>query len=88
VNNPDLNSSSMIGKVEKAKRYAQERDRIRFETLSVTFHGENNDHHVSFDGTVWHCDCSFFQSHAMCSHTMALEKVLEQMVPDPARADN
>jgi len=36
----------MIGKIEKAKRYASQRDRIRIDSLSVTFEGENNDHTV------------------------------------------
>jgi len=31
----------MIGKIEKAKRYAEERDRIRFNQFSVTFDGDN-----------------------------------------------
>ena len=25
----------------------------------------------------WQCDCDFFQSRGRCSHTMALEKILE-----------
>ena len=40
-------NSSVIGKIEKAKRYAQERTRMRFTALSVDFHGENGDHQVS-----------------------------------------
>jgi hypothetical protein len=77
----------MIGKIEKAKRYAEERTRIKFDTLNVTFHGENNEHHVSFDGHDWHCDCDFFQSRKVCSHTMALERVLEKMVPTASAPD-
>ena len=36
----------MIGKIEKAKRYAEQRDRIRISSLTVTFEGENNPHTV------------------------------------------
>ena len=32
----------MIGKIEKAKRYAEERDRILFTRFTVTFDGDNN----------------------------------------------
>jgi hypothetical protein len=71
----------MVGKIEKAKRYAEQRDRIRFEQFLVTFDGENNAHTVHFQEGSWHCDCHFFQSRAVCSHTMALERILEDMVP-------
>ncbi|MEP7284199.1 MAG: SWIM zinc finger family protein [Chloroflexota bacterium] len=71
----------MIGKIEKAKRYAEERTRIHFKDFSVAFDGENGEHTVTFDGNQWKCDCHFFQSRNVCSHTMALEKVLEGMLP-------
>ncbi len=73
----------MIGKIEKAKRYAAERDRIHFEEFTVTMDGENNPHTVHFKDGIWHCDCDFFQSRGRCSHTMALEMILERMIPEP-----
>ncbi len=71
----------MIGKIEKAKRYAQERERFRFEKFDVTFGGDNNTHRVTFDHGVFHCDCEFFVLRARCSHTMALEQLLDKMLP-------
>lgn len=73
----------MIGKIEKAKRYAQERDRIHISSITVTFEGENNPHTVTMNDGIWNCDCSFFQSRGRCSHTMALEQILEGMLPEP-----
>ena len=73
----------MIGKIEKAKRYAEERDRIRFDQFLVTFDGENNPHVVHFNQGDWKCDCDFFQTRGVCSHTMALERILEGMIPEP-----
>jgi len=73
--------NGMIGKIEKAKRYAEERTRMHFSNFKVSFNGENGDHTITFDGHHWNCDCNFFHSHSVCSHTMALEKVLEGMVP-------
>ncbi len=70
----------MIGKIEKAKRYAEERDRIEFKQFVVTFEGENNDHTVSYEDGTWQCNCDFFQTRGRCSHTMALETILEGMV--------
>lgn len=71
----------MIGKIEKAKRYAQERNRFRFEKFDVTFSGDNNNHQVTFDHGVFHCDCEFFVLRGRCSHTMALEQLLDKMLP-------
>lgn len=71
----------MIGKIEKAKRYAQERERFRFDRFDVTFHGDNNDHRVSCEHGVFHCDCEYFVLRGRCSHTMALEQMLDKMIP-------
>jgi hypothetical protein len=75
--------SGMIGKIEKAKRYAQERNRVRFESFTVTFDGQNNPHTVHMQNGVWLCDCDFFKSRGRCSHSMALEIILEGMLPIP-----
>jgi hypothetical protein len=74
-------NSSVIGKIEKAKRYAQERDRMRVSALTVHFRGENDEHEVTFAGDKWHCTCEFFEGHGTCAHSMALEHVLEGMLP-------
>jgi hypothetical protein len=71
----------MIGKIEKSKIYAEERERIQFESLTVTLRGDNDAvHQVSYHDGIWHCDCSFFSTRGVCSHTMALERVLADMV--------
>jgi hypothetical protein len=76
----------MIGKIDKSKRYAEERDRIRVETLTVTFNGKNNSHTVHYNHGTWQCDCEFFQTRGRCSHTMALEIILEGMLPETLEA--
>ncbi len=73
--------SSLIGKIEKARRYATERHRMQVDGMRVTFHGENSDHEVGLADGRWSCSCDFFQGWGVCSHTMALEKVLTGMVP-------
>jgi len=73
--------SSLIGKVEKAKVYARERHRMQIDGLHVSFHGENSDHEVAIRDGRWSCNCDFFDAWQVCSHTMALERVLEGMVP-------
>ena len=74
----------MIGKIEKAKRYASEKDRIKIKSLTVTFEGENNPHTVHLVEGLWQCDCDFFQTRSRCSHTMALEMILDGMLPETA----
>ena len=72
----------MIGKIEKAKFYAEERDkRINFQSLHVSILGDNDvTHEVRYDGGHWDCDCNYFVSHQVCSHTMAMERILGSMV--------
>lgn len=70
----------MIGKIEKAKRYAEERERFHFTSFSVDVEGENNQHTVTYDHGVWTCTCSFFASRGRCSHTIALEFILKGML--------
>jgi len=78
----------MIGKIEKAKRYAEQRDRIHFLSFGVTFDGENNPHTVTYSAGQWDCDCSFFKSRGVCSHTMALERILAGMLPESQHTES
>jgi hypothetical protein len=78
--------SSLIGKIEKARRYALETDRVTFYELAVKFRGENSDYDTSYRDGSWHCTCSFFSKWGLCSHTMAMEKILATMLPPEARA--
>jgi hypothetical protein len=73
--------SSVIGKIEKAKRYACEPSRFTFDGLSATVRGDNSAHEVSLAAGEWTCNCDFFGSHRICSHTMAMERLLAGMVP-------
>ena len=76
--------SSLIGKVEKAKRYAQERDRVKLSELTASFRGEHDNYEVSYKNGKWHCTCNFFSSWKLCSHTMALQMIMDKMLPEEA----
>lgn len=76
--------SSLIGKIEKAKRYAEEKDRISFAEFRVNFRGDNDSYTTNFKDGKWYCSCSFFSIHGTCSHSMALERVLSGMLPEEA----
>ena len=77
--------SSVIGKIEKANRYARETDRISFESLSVSFRGDNDTHRVSLDADRWACNCHYFESWKTCAHVLALQQILGVMLPEEAQ---
>ncbi len=77
--------SSLIGKVEKANRYAHELDRVSFQQLAVTFKGDNDTHTVRLDGEAWQCTCHFFESWGSCVHVLSLQKILGVMLPETAQ---
>ncbi|HEX6140869.1 MAG TPA: hypothetical protein VF013_10500 [Candidatus Limnocylindria bacterium] len=75
----------MIGKVEKAMRYAHEPDRVKFRSLTATFAGDNSTHTISLDADEWRCDCHLFESAGGCSHTLAIQKMLDPWLTDEAK---
>ena len=77
--------SSVIGKIEKANRYARELDRITFDRFSVTFRGDNDTHVVTLDADRWQCSCHYFDSWKTCAHVLALQKIMGQMLPESAQ---
>ena len=77
--------SSMIGKVEKAMRYAHEPDRVTFSSFQASFAGDNGTHTVTLDADAWHCDCHLFETAGGCTHTLAMQKMLDPMLTDAAR---
>ena len=72
--------SSLIGKIEKANRYAQEPERIIFSNFEATFAGGNGDYTVNYSDGQWDCTCNFFSTWHICCHSMAMEKLLDPMV--------
>lgn len=77
-------NSGLIGKVDKSKKYAQERHRMHVASLQVEFDGENDKHQVALEGDAWRCTCDFFGGWGACAHTMALERILDGMIPTSA----
>jgi hypothetical protein len=78
--------SSLIGKVEKSKRYAQEPDRVTLSEFSADFRGEHNNYTVSYKDNKWHCTCKFFSQWKTCSHTMALQQLFSMVLPKEVSA--
>ncbi len=81
-------NSGMIGKIQKAKRYAEQLERITFDEFNVTIKGDHNMHVVSYKQGRWSCDCGFFAQRGVCSHTMAMERILGVMLPVAQEAES
>ncbi len=72
--------SSIIGKIDKARKYAEEKERVSINSFSATFQGNHNSYDVSFNAGAWDCECHFFATRAVCSHTMALQRMLDDVL--------
>ncbi|MBC8163422.1 MAG: hypothetical protein H7Z42_19615 [Roseiflexaceae bacterium] len=77
--------SDLIGKIEKARRYAQEPERVALDELKARFHGGNNEHNVTLREGAWNCDCEFFRVRRTCAHVMAMQKMFNPMLSEQAR---
>lgn len=73
--------SSLIGKIQKAKVYAEQLDRVSVQDLTVQFRGDHNTYDVSFHNGHWQCGCNFFAAWGTCSHTMAMQRIMGVMMP-------
>ena len=80
-------NSGMIGKIDKAHRYAQEPERMQISTFAASFHGSHDEYEVSFTENGWHCSCHTFEAHvlASCPHVMAAQQILAPMLSEEAR---
>ncbi len=81
-----VSDSNYISKVEKAKIYAAERERIQFVSFKATVRGDNNEHTVTYENGQWDSDGEYFKKHGYSAHTMTLERVLEGMIPSRAQS--
>jgi len=81
----DLMYSSLISKIEMAKRYAEEPERISFRSFEVAFRGDNGTHAVSLKGDDWTCECEHFRTSGLCAHVMTLQRVFGTHLTDNAR---
>ena len=72
--------SGIIGKVDKAKKYSNETERINITNLTADFQGEHDSYQVSYNSGDWDCQCLFFTTRGICSHTMALQRILEKVM--------
>lgn len=83
---PYAPGQNIVSDVKKAKRYSDETDRIQIVNFDCFFEGYNRTHQITYDRGKWTSTASFFQQRGVCSHTMALEKILTGFV-SPVRVE-
>ncbi len=76
--------SSLIGKVQKAQQYASERERLNLSQFRASFRGEHDRYQVTYSEGKWCCSCDYFNGRQFCSHVMAIERILDGVIPQIA----
>ena len=73
-------NSSFIRKVEKAKDYALQKERVNLTGCTVLFQGDNGDHNIAYEAGNWRCDCDYHIGRDTCTHIMAMQMMLQDFV--------
>lgn len=69
------------------EQYQRQRaERFTFSEFSVQFRGEHDNYTTGYKDGKWHCSCHFFSAWGLCSHTMALQKILSNTLSPEALA--
>ena len=77
--------SSLYSKIEKARIYAEQPERFELTALRCVVQGDSAPHTAELGPDGWRCDCRFFLDYGTCAHTMALERLLDQLLPEAYR---
>ena len=72
--------TGLVSRIIKARQYAQERGRVEFKQFEVEFKGDHDTYLVSYGQEHWHCTCEEAARMGVCSHIMALERILGDAV--------
>ena len=77
-------NSGLIGKIQKAHRYAEQPERLQIRTLTATFNGDNDSYELALQDNAWTCNCHTFQTFGDCQHVMAAQLLLRPMLSEDA----
>lgn len=81
---PYAPGQNIVSDVKKAARYSTEQDRMKIISFEAAFKGDNKDHIVSYNNGTWNSTSSYFRTHGIGAYTMAMERILGNMV-EPIR---
>lgn len=72
--------TSRITQIQKAKEYAEQPERVTFNSLDIEFRGDNNTYRLSLGPEGWSCGCPGYNKYGICPHIMAVEKLFKPMI--------
>ncbi len=72
--------ASMINKIQMAKAYAEQPERVTFHSMTIEFRGDNSTYVIALGPDGWSCSCAGFQKYGICPHVMAVEKLFQPML--------
>jgi hypothetical protein len=84
---PYASGQNVVSDVEKARRYADETDRIEITAFEAIFEGNNSNHVVNYDHGVWDSDSTSFRLRKVSSHTIAMERLLKGVLKPAAESE-
>jgi hypothetical protein len=67
--------SSLLSKIDKAKRYVREPERFSITSDQAQVHSDHGTRNLMKKDNQWICDCNFHQEHLVCSHIIALKEL-------------
>ena len=70
----------MINKIQKAKEYATQPERITFNSLTIEFQGDNSNYEMTLGPDGWTCSCPGYSKYHICPHIMTIEKLFKPML--------
>ncbi len=76
--------SAMHGMIDKARRYAQEPDRVQVDALQARVRGNNSDHTVRLADGRLRCDCDHYDHEGLCAHVLTVERLWKTYLPSNA----
>lgn len=66
----------LIKKVKKAQNYIKEKERFQIIGNKAKMNSTHAERNLVFTGDSWKCDCDFFRSYGICSHSIAIREIV------------
>src|SRR5690606_12035898 len=78
-------ASARVSHDAQPRTHAAGADRLTLQPLNCAQPGGHAGHPLTLQGAELHCDCHGFQNHGTCTHVMALQKILADMLTEDQR---
>lgn len=65
----------LIKKIKKAQNYIKEKERFQISENKAKMNSTHAERNLIFSNGSWKCDCDFFRSYGICSHSIAINEI-------------